>query len=383
MSRPRARSSSCVRHRDPEHDDVAGVRRPACPSGERIVGIDVRPHTGEVVALTTLNRMLIVDPATGDARQVGTLARCRGRVCSVGIRLQPGGRPAAARLDGRELPLEPADVRAGRHRRLTAGAQGDSDIAFIATDTNVGDIPSVVGEAYTNNDVDGATPTTLFGIEAGNDVLVRQGAVDGNAADVAGGGSPNGGRLTTIGPTGNPGRRRCPRRRNADRAGNVAWAALHRNVDTASGLYTVSLTTGAATLVGTIQARSTRLAGLTILPGGDLPRHVGAHGGGGRRHRRRARRAARRLAGAGAGRLSHARRGRPSPAPTTRRSRACCRSRRASGRRTSPCRSRGLGGRARRVVRVRARHAGRPGGAVVDSPASVVEILDDDPAPTP
>ena len=67
---------------------------------------------------------------------------------------------------------------------------------------NVGQNPNIVGAAYDRNDNDGATPTTLFGIDSSLDVLVRQGAVDGNAADAAGGGSPNGGLLTTLGSLG-------------------------------------------------------------------------------------------------------------------------------------------------------------------------------------
>ena len=39
--------------------------------GEAITGIDQRPSTGEVFALTNANRVLVLDPATGQTRQLG------------------------------------------------------------------------------------------------------------------------------------------------------------------------------------------------------------------------------------------------------------------------------------------------------------------------
>jgi hypothetical protein len=103
----------------------------------------------------------------------------------------------------------------------------------------------------------------VFAIESGNDVLVRMGGVDGAP-------SPNSGVLTTIGPLGvavDDGSLDIATGPTA--AGNVAWAALQQTADTASRLYSVNLATGAATLAGTIAAGD-KLSGLTILPGGSL-----------------------------------------------------------------------------------------------------------------
>src|SRR5262249_27868385 len=100
-----------------------------------------------------------------------------------------------------------------------------------------------VGSAYTNNFA-GASVTTLFGIDSNRDVLVRQGGPDGTP-------SPNGGVLTTIG-TGLG-------FNTADLVGfdisgisSVAYAALTAPGGNFSQLFTINLTTGSATLVGTI-----------------------------------------------------------------------------------------------------------------------------------
>ena len=102
---------------------------------------------------------------------------------------------------------------------------------------------------------------------------MRQGAVDGNAGDVAGGGSPNGGLLTTIAPLGV----------NGDGAtsfdiagppggGGTGWAAIRRVGEAASTLYAIDLSPGPvaarASAVGAIGAGP--LAGMTVLRGGAI-----------------------------------------------------------------------------------------------------------------
>ena len=91
--------------------------------------------------------------------------------------------------------------------------------------------------------------------------MVRQGAVDGNPADVAGGGSPNGGLLTTLGSLGVL---------VTDVAGfdivdqgsagiGAALAVMQVEGETTSKLFSINLTAGltnqplgSATLVGTV-----------------------------------------------------------------------------------------------------------------------------------
>ena len=62
---------------------------------------------------------------------------------------------------------------------------------------NTGQNPAMLGIAYTNSDADPATSTTtLFGIDAERDVLVRQGSPDLTPID------PNSGKLFTVGSLG-------------------------------------------------------------------------------------------------------------------------------------------------------------------------------------
>jgi hypothetical protein len=118
----------------------------------------------------------------------------------------------------------------------------DTPLSYPAGDSGAGLTPRVVGVAYTNN-FEGTTLTTLFGIDSNRDVLVRQGRPDGVP-------SPNGGVLTTIGALGF---------NTSDLVGfdisgttGAAFASMTPGTGGASQLFTINLTTGSATLVGTI-----------------------------------------------------------------------------------------------------------------------------------
>ena len=249
---------------------------------ETLADVDVRPANGELWALTTLNRALVLDPATGARRQMAAWdgALLNAGTTSIGTDFNPtvdrwrGVSTADDNVRFNPVTLAMVDGDAG-----TAGTQGDADLSYIIGDAHAGANPAVAGLAYDRNDSDGATATTLFGIDATLDTLVRQGAVDGNAGDVAGGASPNGGLLTTIGPLG------------VDTNGNAeldiggaasAWAALQPTGETSSSIYRVNLATGAATATGTVPGGP--LTGLAIVPGGGIgfaaPNSVAGESGG-------------------------------------------------------------------------------------------------------
>ena len=176
-------------------------------AGENVNEIDFRPASGELFALTNALRVMRIDTATGQTTQLGVPIVTGPQFTAN----SPGGfdfNPAAERLrlvnvaddNLRFNPLTFSPVDSDGNP--ANGTTPDTDLSFIATDPNVGQNPNIVGAAYDRNDNDGATATTLFGIDSGLNVLVRQGAVDGNVMDVAGGGSPNGGLLTTLGSLG-------------------------------------------------------------------------------------------------------------------------------------------------------------------------------------
>ena len=225
-------------------------------AGENVTDIDFRPASGELFGLTAANRILRIDTATGQTTQLGV--QLDPAVFAVGVAHGFDFNPAADRL--RLVNTSDDNVR---YNPLTFAvvAPADTDLAFIATDANVGQNPNIVGAAYDRNDNNGATATTLFGIDSGLNVLVRQGAVDGNPADVAGGGSPNGGLLTTLGSLGVL---------VTDVAGfdivdqgsagiGAALAVMQVEGETTSKLFSINLTAGltnqplgSATLVGTV-----------------------------------------------------------------------------------------------------------------------------------
>ena len=234
--------------------------------GESVTGIDFRPASGELFALTSSNRMLTIDPATGVAHQVGIPLVTNPQFTAN----NPGGfdfNPTVDRLrlvnaandNLRFNPLTYAPVDSDAN--AANGNTPDTSLAYIATDANVGSNPNIVGSAYDRNDNDIATATTLWGIDSLLNTLIRQGAVDGNAGDVAGGGSPNGGLLTTIGSLGVDA---------TDKVGfdiidqgtqgkGVALAVMQINGEVTSKLFSINLTAGltnqpagGATLIGTV-----------------------------------------------------------------------------------------------------------------------------------
>lgn len=113
----------------------------------------------------------------------------------------------------------------------------DTPLDFDPSDTNDGDDPLVAGAAYSNN-VPGAASTTLYDIEAGNDVLVTQTPA-------------NSGLLFTKGPLGVD----FGALAGFDISGGtgVAYASnVGGTLAPQSFLYTINLDTGAATLRGEI-----------------------------------------------------------------------------------------------------------------------------------
>jgi hypothetical protein len=218
-------------------------------AGESVSAIDFRPASGELFAFTSFNRILRVHPATGDTMQLGVPIDFALFQAS-----QTTGfdfNPAADRL---RLVNLPDDNLRYNPFTLSPVTPADTNLAYIATDPNVGLSPDVVAVAYDRNDNNPATATTLFGIDSGQNTLVRQGAVDGNAADIAGGGSPNGGLLTTIGGLGvNPLTAVGFDISDAGSSGSgAALAVMQLQGETVSKLFQINLATGAATLIGTV-----------------------------------------------------------------------------------------------------------------------------------
>lgn len=216
--------------------------------GEVLLGLDVRPSTGDLVAVGSSSRLYRLDRQSGQATAIG--AGPFSPALS-GAEFGVDFNPVPDRL--RVVSDAEQNLRLNPNSGAVAGV--DTPLAFAAGDSNAGADPILVACAYTN-DFPGASTTTLFGLDAGLDLLVRQGSVDGAPV------SPNSGQLFTIGALGLD-------------AGALAgfdispfggvFAALSPVGAALSSLYTVNLTTGAATLVGSIAA-SAPLRDLAIEP---------------------------------------------------------------------------------------------------------------------
>jgi hypothetical protein len=209
-----------------------------------LVAIDVRPATGELYALGSASRLYTINPKTAVATQVGSNGAFTLNGVNFGFDFNPVVDIIRVTSDtGQNLRLNP-DTGV-----LFAT---DTSIAYAAGDPFFGGSASVVGAAYTNSYA-GATDTTLFDIDYSQDALAIQ--------------SPaNNGMLNTVGSLG----------LNADNntgfdiaAGSTTGlASLFVDPGTGlfAGLYSINLTTGAATLIDKIGDGSF-VTDIAIVPG--------------------------------------------------------------------------------------------------------------------
>jgi hypothetical protein len=204
--------------------------------GEILLSIDVRPATGQLYGYSNQNNLYIIDPLTGGRTQVGSTLSTVPQGAYKAIDFNPtvdrirllgsGGAPNNLRLN----PDTGALVMV------------DGTLSFGLGDPNQGDTPAVVNGAYTNSRP-GVTSTTLYDLEAGNDVLVTQTPANNGTLQTIG---SIGFNLTTSGGfTG------------FDISGASGAAYLVGNLLgsgglTANALYQVNLGTGAATLLGPV-----------------------------------------------------------------------------------------------------------------------------------
>lgn len=214
--------------------------------GEQVVGLDFRPANGQLYVATSGNRIYVVNPLTGAAAPVGGA-------------LTPALAGQAFGFDFNPVPDRIRVVsNALQNLRLVpdtgAVAATDGVLAYAQGDARAGQMPTIVGSAY-NNSFAGSTSTTLFGIDAGFDALVRQGSPGGAPV------SPNTGQLFTVGPLGVD---------TSDQTGfdiadctNNAYASL--TVGGTPQLYAINLFTGAASLLGAIGGGE-QIRGIAIGP---------------------------------------------------------------------------------------------------------------------
>lgn len=221
-------------------------------TGENIVGIDFRPATGQLYGVSSMSKLYLINTSTGAASPVGS------------VPLSPALNGAGFGVDFNPVPdllrLTSDNAQNLRINPTTGVVAGnDGTLAYTTTatpaDPNAGKAPSIAGSAYTNN-VAGATATTLYGIDSKLGVLATQGTVAGVTPAV----SPNTGTLFTVGSLALPAGTTLTTDIGFDIAPRTgaAFASLTTTATTsASQLYTINLTTGAATLIGSFGGNAT------------------------------------------------------------------------------------------------------------------------------
>lgn len=208
---------------------------------ELILGLDIRPATGELYAMGSSNRLYKVDANTGNALAIGAPFASPLNGVEFGFDFNPTvDRVRVTSDNGQNLRLNPT---------TGAIAATDTSLAFAAGDANAGARPNIVGSAYTNNFA-GATSTTLYDIDSNLDVLVTQVP-------------PNNGTLNTVGGLGY----KVSSLVGFDIVGaDSAYAAFTLENDFRSGFYTIDLTTGRATQLGAIGGTALQVRDITVVP---------------------------------------------------------------------------------------------------------------------
>jgi len=196
-------------------------------AGDTVIGIDTRPKDGLLYALTRAGALYTVNPASGAATMRAALSADPADTTS----------PFAA-LSGNAFSV---DFNPVADRLRVIGDDGQNlrinvDSGATTTDgpiNRAGSVPTLLASAYTNS-FDGAATTMLFNLDAASDVLTLQAP-------------PNDGTLVNVGPLGID----IAGMAAFDIAGDangLALAALRSAANGPFTLYSVSLTTGAATL---------------------------------------------------------------------------------------------------------------------------------------
>ena len=149
----------CVDSTDP--DRGRGVRVTGLAGDTRLIGIDHRPATGVLYGVGELGGLYTIDAGTGVASKVAQMS-----VVPSGTTFGVDFNPAVDRL------RVVSDTQQNLRVDVTTGAT-ITDLALSGA--------GVAGAAYTNNDADPNTVTTLFDIDAAADqVSVQAPANNGN-----------------------------------------------------------------------------------------------------------------------------------------------------------------------------------------------------------
>lgn len=189
-------------------------------AAETVVGIDMRPATGQLYALGSTGRLYVINTSTGVTAMVGVAPVAVLSGSDFGFDFNPVvDRIRIVSDTGQNLRVNP------------------NDGLLAATDTSLNPgTPNVTAAAYLNN-YPGTTTTTLFDIDSTTDMLYTQNP-------------PNNGTLVAVGALGID----VTAMNGFDIGGtsNMGYAIL--TAGSASKIYSINTTTGAATAIADFPA---------------------------------------------------------------------------------------------------------------------------------
>ena len=205
--------------------------------GENILGIDFRPATGQLYGLGSTSRLYVINTASGAASAVGAVLSPALSGTDFGFDFNPTvDRIRIVSNTGQNLRVNPNDGAVTVDGALNPAAA------------------QVTAAAYTNN-FNGASVTTLYDIDANTDQLFTQNP-------------PNSGTLVAVGALGVD--VQSVNGFDFTSATNTAYLVATPTVGLGNPtLFTVNLTTGAATSIGAVGGVSnfTALRGLAVVAG--------------------------------------------------------------------------------------------------------------------
>ncbi|WP_129642174.1 DUF4394 domain-containing protein [Peristeroidobacter agariperforans] len=211
---------------------------------ETVVGVDTRPADRNVYALTSAGRLYTVNAATGT---VAFRAMLAASVNDTSLPFQS--------LDGGNITVDVSPAADGL--RVLSSNGMNLRVLFDTGETFTDDQlnpsgSSVTAAAYTNSFA-GTGTSTLYVIDTANDRLMIQGRAPS---------TPIAGDLQVVGPLGIAGDVQTLAGLDINAINNNAFAALNVGTATTSDLYSINLTTGAATRIGPIGSTA-RIRALT------------------------------------------------------------------------------------------------------------------------
>jgi hypothetical protein len=206
-------------------------------AGESLWGLDRRPLTGELFALSNQNRLLTIRPTTGAATPVGAGFTNSLDGTSFGFDFNP-------QIDRIRIVSDANQNFVANPITGDANVAATTPVFYAPGDANEGTDPHVVHHAYDRN-VAGTLATQLRAIDTELDALVTQ--------------ANNAGTLGTIGALGVD----ATDVGGFDVAESGAAFAIFSDGVGVSNLYSIDLTTGAASSLGSVPLN---IVGLTAVP---------------------------------------------------------------------------------------------------------------------